>query len=89
MRAQEFLSKKVLDFLHHNLIWFIIFSYALAMTSPGMGLWIRTASLGSINLSVARLDLSLPSIMLAILLFNAGLGVSIGELKYLKSFLQN
>jgi bile acid:Na+ symporter, BASS family len=84
MRAQEFLSKKVLDFLHHNLIWFILFSYALAMTSPGMGLWIRTASLGSINLSVAHLDLSLPSIMLAILLFNAGLGVSIGELKYLK-----
>jgi BASS family bile acid:Na+ symporter len=85
MSVQEFHSKKILDFLHHNLIWLILFSYILAITSPGLGLWVRTASLGSINLSLLHLDLSLPSTLLAILLFNAGLGVRIGELKSLQN----
>ena len=58
-------------------------SYVVATVSPGLGLWIRNQSLGNVNVFQAKLVFSLPPIMLASLLFNAGLGVKVAELKHL------
>jgi bile acid:Na+ symporter, BASS family len=72
-------------FIHHNLIWLIIASYLLASVLPGLGLWIRHAQLGSVHLFGGKLVLSLPLILLASLLFNAGLGVKTQALTQLTS----
>jgi bile acid:Na+ symporter, BASS family len=59
-------------FLHRRFIWLLVASYVLAGLLPGPGLWIRSTGLGGV---------SLPMMMLGLLLFNAGLGVELAELK--------
>lgn len=67
------------EFMSHQLLWLLIGSYALAALIPGPGLWLR-----SINLAVvANTNLphvSVPSVLLSFLLFNAGLGVRTNHL---------
>ncbi|QDU92526.1 Sodium Bile acid symporter family protein [Lignipirellula cremea] len=69
--------------MHRRFIWLVVASYFVAALLPQFGLWIRTASLGFVPLTQGRLEASLPSIMLASLLFNAGLGVRLSDLKQL------
>src|SRR4051794_37920446 len=59
---------------HKHLIWLVVGSYALAALCPGPGLWVRGVALGEARLFGERAGLSLPVVMLAVLLFNAGLG---------------
>ena len=59
-------------FVHRRFIWLLIASYGVAAIFPGLGLGIRAIAWG---------PLSLPMAMLAFLLFNAGLGVQLAELK--------
>jgi len=61
---------RLAQFIHHQLLWLIIFSYALAAIFPMVGLWIRSVNFGSGFLPAA---VSLPSALLAFLLFSAGL----------------
>jgi BASS family bile acid:Na+ symporter len=68
-------------FLHHHLLRFLIAAYVIAVVFPGPGLWIRNISLGEIILSQQKTNISLLMIMLAILMFNAGLGLKISHLK--------
>jgi BASS family bile acid:Na+ symporter len=70
-------------FIHENLIWFLLGSYAVAAVAPATGLWIRDVSFGSVALFGETTRLSLPVVMLAFLLLNAGLGVQTRELKNL------
>jgi BASS family bile acid:Na+ symporter len=70
-------------FLHHNFIWFVLASYAVAAVAPGLGRWMRDVSFGDVSLAGERTRLSLPVLMLAWLLFNAGLGVRTSRLKRL------
>jgi BASS family bile acid:Na+ symporter len=70
----------LVHFLHKYLIWLIILSYIAAALLPQMGLWIRRVDLGSI-LPIGNVKASLPPLMLGMLLFNAGMGVSIAELR--------
>jgi len=75
--------KRVVELIHHRFIWVILASYGIAAVLPGFGIWIRGATLGG---GLARDDglmLSLPVLMLATLLFNAGLGVDTNELRNL------
>ena len=58
-------------------------SYVVAAMLPGFGLWIRNLNMGSVPLFQGILVFSLPPIMLASLLFNAGLGVRRAELKHM------
>lgn len=69
--------------IHRNFIWLVVASYFIAAIAPQLGLWIRSASLGSFAIGGSSLEFSLPSFMLASLLFNAGLGVKPSELKHL------
>jgi len=59
---------------HKHLIWLVVGSYALAALWPGPGLWVRGVALGEVRLFGERAGLTLPVLMLAVLLFNAGLG---------------
>jgi transposase len=62
----------------HN--WIIVLSYIIGATFPGLGLMIRRIELGSINVARTQINFLLPLVMLAFLLFNAGLGIRTTEL---------
>jgi BASS family bile acid:Na+ symporter len=70
-------------FLHRYFIWVLLGSYAVAAVAPGVGLAIKNVSLGSFYLFGERVAVSLPMLLLALLLLNAGLGVQTGQLRHL------
>jgi BASS family bile acid:Na+ symporter len=70
-------------FLHRNFIWFLLGSYVVAAVAPQAGLAIKNVSLGRHYLFGESLHLSLPMVLLALLLFNAGLGVQMVQLRHL------
>ena len=51
--------------------------------SPGLGSWIRAFSFGDVSLCGETTPVSLPTLMLAYLLFSAGLGVKLPQLRQL------
>jgi BASS family bile acid:Na+ symporter len=73
-------------FIHRHFLWLLIGSYAVAALCPAFGLWIRSVSFGQIGFLYQDTKLTLPMLMLACLLLNAGLGVETSELgKLLRS----
>ena len=83
MNSRTGILHSVVHFLHHHFIWVIIGSYLVAAASPSLGLWIRHVQLGSFSIHTTKIEISLPPIMLALILFNAGLGVRTRELRQL------
>jgi BASS family bile acid:Na+ symporter len=79
MRTPEGLRKSS-HYQNRYLFWFLVASYVLAAIFPSFGLWIRDASFGRIALLGQETRFSLPMLMLAFLLLNAGLGVKAAEL---------
>jgi BASS family bile acid:Na+ symporter len=69
--------------IHRHLLWFLLGAYLIAMVVPTPGLWIRSVSFGEINFFSQKTSISLLMIMLAILMFNAGLGLKFSDLKSL------
>ena len=69
--------------IHRYFIWLIVSSYVLAAVFPGLGLLVRRAELGALTLPQGKIAISMPPLMLAFLLFNAGLGVRTAELSSL------
>jgi len=63
------------QFLHRNLLRLIIGSYALAATFPAAGLWIKDTQIVDVTFLGGRGTMSLPKLLLAFLLFNAGLRI--------------
>ena len=70
-------------FVHERFIWFILAGYVIAGLWPAWGLWIRHVTLGKIEAFQEQTLFSLPMLMLAFLLFNAGLGVELAGLREL------
>jgi BASS family bile acid:Na+ symporter len=64
-------------------IWIILGSYVVAALLPELGIWIRGAGSSSGGAEELELGFSLPVLMLAVVLFNAGLGVKPGQLRQL------
>jgi bile acid:Na+ symporter, BASS family len=62
-------------FVHRRFLWFLIGGYLIAAFFPALGLEIRNVHFGKLALFQQKVTLSLPVVMLALLLFNAGLGV--------------
>jgi BASS family bile acid:Na+ symporter len=77
------LVSTVSDFLHAHFLWFLLASYAAAVIWPAFGLWIRDVYLGEIGLTGELSRITLPTLMLALLLVNAGLGVKASRLRNL------
>jgi BASS family bile acid:Na+ symporter len=70
-------------FVHQYFIWYLIGSYALASVCPTFGRWIREVSFGEIGFFREKTTITLPMVMLALLLVNAGLWVQPSRLKRL------
>nr|WP_281721785.1 bile acid:sodium symporter [Nitrosomonas nitrosa] len=73
----------VSQFVHHHLLWFLTGTYVVAAMFPQAGLQIRKISFGNISVFQTKLDVSLLLVLLATLMFNAGLGVKTAHLKSL------
>lgn len=69
--------------LHQHFFRFLIASYALAAWFPGPGLWIRDLSVGQVTILHESMRLSVPFVLLAFLLFNAGTGIQSSQLRRL------
>ena len=68
-------------FIHRRFLWLLVASYVAAAACPAPGLWLRQASLGRVALLGERVDWTLPLVLLAFLLWNAGLGVRADRLR--------
>jgi BASS family bile acid:Na+ symporter len=73
----------VSHFIHHQFLWLLTGSYVLAGVAPAWGLGIRNVTFGHVTFWGASTRISLPLVMLAFLLLNAGLGVEAGRLRTL------
>ena len=73
--------RAVSQFLHHHLLWFLLAAYVLASVSPAAGLWMRNRSFGHLTVGHDTLHISLLMVMLAVLMFNAGLGLKLSHLQ--------
>lgn len=71
------------QFIHHHLLWFLITAYVMSAIWPAAGLAIRNLSFGAIHIFNETLHVSLLLLLLATLMFNAGLGVKPSHLKSL------
>jgi BASS family bile acid:Na+ symporter len=71
------------SFIHSHFLWLLLGCYAAAAFMPGPGLWIRAVSFGKVRLFQQETRITLPMVMLALLLLNAGLGVLSSRLKSL------
>ncbi len=83
MDAQDSKLDWISHFIHQRFIWLLIGSYAVASMLPGLGLAIRHVSFGEVVILGDKTKFSLPMLMLAFLLFNAGLGVRTSHLRNL------
>ena len=68
------------QFIHQHLLLFLISAYVLATLFPSAGLWIRNTKFGELPMFHSKLDVSLLLLLLATLMFNAGLGVKTSHL---------
>jgi len=64
-----------------HFLWLLLGCYAAAALAPRPGLWIRDVSFGEISIFQQKTSITLPMLMLALLLLNAGLGVRSSQLK--------
>src|SRR5262249_34546000 len=69
--------------IHERFFWFLLATCAAAACCPGPGLWLRGVSFGEVSLWGEKAPLSLPTLLLAFLLFSAGLGVQTAHLRHL------
>jgi BASS family bile acid:Na+ symporter len=83
MEHRKFTFLGLSQFVHHHLLWFLISAYAIAAVFPTAGLWIRTLSFGDTLVFQTKIHVSLLLLLLAMLMFNAGLGVKTSHLKSL------
>jgi BASS family bile acid:Na+ symporter len=68
-------------FLHDHFFALLLGSYALAAVWPGPGLALREIGLGQVGIGAESMRLTAPTLLLGMLLLNAGLGVRFVELK--------
>jgi BASS family bile acid:Na+ symporter len=83
MVHRSFSLATVSHFVHKQVLWLLIGSYFLAGVFPALGLWLRRLPCGTVSAGSHRADITLPMVLLAWLLFNAGLGVQTTELRHL------
>lgn len=68
---------------HRYFIWIVIASYAVAAASPKAGIWLHETRLRGIHTDLGDFGASATAMLLAVLLFNAGLFTNVTEAKSL------
>ena len=81
--SRNFTFRSLSQFIHHHLLWFLIGAYTLSAIWPTAGLWIRHISFGDLRIVNETLHVSFLLLLLATLMFNAGLGVKSSHLRSL------
>jgi BASS family bile acid:Na+ symporter len=71
-------------FLHARLLWLLLAVYALASVVPGPALALRRICITPAGAGVLGSPLALPALLLAFLLFNAGLGARFSALRRIR-----
>lgn len=79
MTARKSWMTVVTHLLHRHLLKLIVLSYAMAAVCPALGLWIKDVKILSVGAGDGRATMSMPSLLLALLLFSAGIRVRIGR----------
>jgi BASS family bile acid:Na+ symporter len=64
-------------FMHRQMLWLLIASYVLAGLSPAGGAKLRSITISGLTLFGGTAHITLPMLFLALLLFNAGLGIQL------------
>ena len=72
---------KLAHLAHHYVVWLVLGSYAIASFAPAFGLWMRDVSFWRMHLFQESTNISVPMLLLAFLLLNAGLGIRIVSLR--------
>ncbi len=83
MRADSSKIQIIVSVIHHYFIYIIGVSYVAAALWPAVGLKIRSVEFSPRDLLPVQLNVSLPTMMLALLLFNAGFAARTGDIKNL------
>jgi BASS family bile acid:Na+ symporter len=65
--------------LHRHLLWFLLGAYAAAALWPAPGVWLQHVTLGQVALFGQTTRVTLPMLLLALMLLNAGLGVQVSS----------
>ena len=73
----ESLMQAAAHLIHRYFLWFLVGSYVIAGLAPGVGLSIKNQTFGTVNLFGESTTITLPTVLLGFLLFNAGLGTQI------------
>jgi bile acid:Na+ symporter, BASS family len=68
------------QYIHRHFLWFLIGAYVVAAVVPAPGLWIRDVRVGNFSILGTDIHASLLLVLLAALMFNAGLGVKTAHL---------
>ena len=79
MTARTDLASQASHFLHRHLLKLIVLSYLLAAAVPALGLWIKDAAIVDLATASGRVTMTIPKLLLALLLFNAGLRAKLGR----------
>jgi BASS family bile acid:Na+ symporter len=84
MNDRKSLAASLSHWVHQRFLWLLVCSYAAAAVCPVFGLWIRDVAFGEVALFGERTRVTLPMLMLAFLLWNAGLWVHPSDLRGLR-----
>src|SRR5262245_13585917 len=82
-RMRDMDVRTLAHFVHKQFLWLLLGCYAVAGVFPTPGLWMRDLSFGHLIVAGQSTRLSLPVLLLALLLWNAGLGARTGQLSAL------
>jgi BASS family bile acid:Na+ symporter len=83
-REKQSLTDRLAHLAHDNLLWLLLLSYVVAAFLPAAGLWLRGVTVALVPAGGGEMArVTLPMLLLALLLFNAGLGVQLAHLKKL------
>ncbi|RYF03866.1 MAG: hypothetical protein EOO40_11775, partial [Deltaproteobacteria bacterium] len=78
--AQKTALKAISAHLSRRLVWYLLASYGLAALYPDLGLWLRACSFGTIRVGAASQQVSTPTLLLGVMLFNASIATNIRQL---------
>ncbi len=81
MSVSAGLLRALAHVVHRHFLALLLAAYAAAALWPGPGLWLRAVDVGEVRVLGEPVRLALPLLLLAALLFSAGLGVRTDQLR--------
>ena len=83
MSQQHTFIQAIAHFVHQRFLWFLAGSYVIAGLAPDLGLRIKNLTFADVTLLGEQTTITLPTVLLGFLLFNAGLGTQTAGLRHL------